>query len=41
MPRTEEDLTTSSQSNVDDIPSNNNSEPTAEEQSEAIPLITN
>jgi hypothetical protein len=41
MPGTEEDSTASSQSNVDDTPSDNDSEPTAEEQSEAIPLVTN
>jgi hypothetical protein len=40
MPGTEEDSTASSQSNVDDTPSDNDSEPTAEEQSEAIPLVT-
>jgi hypothetical protein len=41
MPGTEEDSTASSQSNVDDTPSDNDSEPTAKEQSEAIPLVTN
>jgi hypothetical protein len=40
MPGTEEDSTASSQSNVEDTPSDNDSEPTAEEQSEAIPLVT-
>jgi hypothetical protein len=41
MPETEEDLTISSQLNVDDIPSDNDLELTAEEQLEAILLITN